>query len=965
MKGIGIPAVLIVAALILAVLFFLFEAHTLLHKTYTGTITAKDIEIITIKNVFYLTEISLRGALKAIASEAVFHPFDTGLSSSGDVKADIVNWVEETETTRGKFRGQPAWTTGRLNYPNYTKEQFKDYIDWSIPNFLTDNLATDPINSEAEFTIGITKGHIDYDFSDVGFNKTIKIAIIKTSPDILNSINDLSADRDLIILDGNLLYDETQKVRFACNNDYYNCEIVSDNDISNKIKRMQAAGTNIFAGIVAEEEVLNYDGTDYLITYNTTPIINEEGMISIRKSLNEILVEPSNPEVMNIAKQRASKTSKIYEIKNKNNRIFKAFPIINSDAGCSEETEIAAYMKQTNTDADILKRLIESEMSQTASRKLINSTLASISFNVNATVGMTAGESEIKPRLWKYYFDFPVSLNSTYNIYNVSKKITKGFEPGEISGFSDSELDFIALMNKTVGNEHDTGKEDAIKNKIKEMLSDYEDEIKKSKNLDVKFYYDPYYDTILYNLTLDATYQSDEPGKADYKAYLINYTFLVNVTNASAEKFCCNWHPETNISGVEAITLRFILNDTFLALDCDDNHKTVVWKEHRDDGNHLVCVNDENKCHHDEGDDILWVNSSEFSAGLYDLDAEGNYESYWNSSEDQWYRCGYTFGDDIGYKWPWVLSFDGLYDTANCGGTSDSGEILCDHINKNWLKCLKDKQDFRIFRNAYCCIDSAYPSYDTGEICKWDEQKDDEYCCVCFDHSWVGSSRHDPNGYCIGDGVCEHDVGESVYDSPNDCCDYGSFACTAKYDKKCYKECAGINGCPEETESIHIIDGNLRCSADNKHVLKCWEEDGVRASQDCGESGHPDPYSYDECKTGCEKWHVTRSCSNAECIVTYTNSKECNPYTCSAGSCTATCSKACGAECETAGDCTNPPHGSCDEMSCNANCECVYELKCDGTTCGVGSGDYCQYCNHCGDGSCNCGETAESCSDDC
>jgi len=951
MKGIGIPAVLIVAALILAVLFFLFEVHTLLHKTYTGTITAKDIEIMTIKNVFYLTEISLRGALKAIASEAVFHPFDTGLSSSGDVKADIVNWVEETETTRGKFRGQPAWTTGRLNYPNYTKEQFKNYIDRSIPNFLTDNLATDPINSEAEFTIGITKGHIDYDFSDIGFNKTIKIAIIKTSPDILNSINDLSADRDLIILDGNLLYDETQKVRFACNNDYYNCEIVSDNDISNKIKQMQAAGTNIFAGIVAEEEVLNYDGTDYLITYNTTPIINEEGMISIRKSLNEILVEPSNPEVMNIAKQRASKTSKIYEIKNKNNRIFKAFPIINSDAGYSEETEIAAYMKQTNTDVDILKRLIESEMSQTASRKLINSTLASISFNINATVGMTAGESEIKPRLWKYYFDFPVSLNSTYNLYNVSKKITKGFEPGEISDFSDSELDFIALMNKTVGNEYDTGKEDTIKNKIKEMLSDYEDGIKKSKDLDVKFCYDlPYYD-----LTLDATYQSDEPGKADYKAYLINYTFLVNVTNASAEKFCCNWHPETNISGVEAITLRFILNDTFLALDCDDDHKTVVWKEHRDDGNHLVCVKDENDCHHDEGDDILWVNSSEFSAGLYDLDAEGNYESYWNSSEDQWYRCGYTFGDDIGYKWPWILSFDGLYDTANCGGTSDSGEILCDHINKNWLKCLKDKQDFRIFRNAYCCIDSAYPSYDTGEICRWDEQKDDEYCCVCFGNRWVGSSRYDPNGYCIGDGVCEHDVGESVYDSPTDCCEMD---CTAVYDNKCYDECSVKCGHPEE----NIFEGATQICSDGKHVLRCWNTStqAERVSQYCGDD------FYQCCDSNCGKKLVTRGCSAGKCYVDYSGScVDCGYYTCSAGSCTATCSKACGAECETTDDCTNPPHDSCDERSCNANCECVYELKCDGTTCGVGSGDYCQYCNHCGDGSCNCGETAESCSDDC
>lgn len=54
----------------------------------------------------------------------------------------------------------------------------------------------------------------------------------------------------------------------------------------------------------------------------------------------------------------------------------------------------------------------------------------------------------------------------------------------------------------------------------------------------------------------------------------------------------------------------------------------------------------------------------------------------------------------------------------------------------------------------------------------------------------------------------------------------------------------------------------------------------------------------------------------------------------------------------------------CTVDSCE-NGKCLNELYCDGSTCLVGSEDYCKSCDHCGDGICNCDETTCSCPQDC
>ncbi len=58
-----------------------------------------------------------------------------------------------------------------------------------------------------------------------------------------------------------------------------------------------------------------------------------------------------------------------------------------------------------------------------------------------------------------------------------------------------------------------------------------------------------------------------------------------------------------------------------------------------------------------------------------------------------------------------------------------------------------------------------------------------------------------------------------------------------------------------------------------------------------------------------------------------------------------------------------------DENECTldscVNSKCINKLYCDGSTCLIGSKDYCASCEHCGDGICNCEENICNCPQDC
>jgi hypothetical protein len=55
---------------------------------------------------------------------------------------------------------------------------------------------------------------------------------------------------------------------------------------------------------------------------------------------------------------------------------------------------------------------------------------------------------------------------------------------------------------------------------------------------------------------------------------------------------------------------------------------------------------------------------------------------------------------------------------------------------------------------------------------------------------------------------------------------------------------------------------------------------------------------------------------------------------------------------------------SCTLDGCTTD-KCTNTIKCDGTTCAKDSKDYCDNCEHCGDGICGCGETPCACPADC
>lgn len=57
-------------------------------------------------------------------------------------------------------------------------------------------------------------------------------------------------------------------------------------------------------------------------------------------------------------------------------------------------------------------------------------------------------------------------------------------------------------------------------------------------------------------------------------------------------------------------------------------------------------------------------------------------------------------------------------------------------------------------------------------------------------------------------------------------------------------------------------------------------------------------------------------------------------------------------------------NNQCTADGC-ANSQCVNQARCDGSTCAVGSADYCSTCKHVGDGVCNCDETPCSAPSDC
>lgn len=147
-------------------------------------------------------------------------------------------------------------------------------------------------------------------------------------------------------------------------------------------------------------------------------------------------------------------------------------------------------------------------------------------------------------------------------------------------------------------------------------------------------------------------------------------------------------------------------------------------------------------------------------------------------------------------------------------------------------------------------------------------------------------------GSCGSDNNCSY----SDWNSGN--CTQSLQYCGAECDSDHYCS-SGFNAC-EGDKVVHVTpycdSTSCKCVNSTTTIENCNDYDVFRC-----------------CNNNCGVEGIDYSCSNGVCVSTITNCTNCGSYTCSEGSCTSTCSKACGAVCESIVD--------CDRSDC-VNCIC-------------------------------------------
>jgi hypothetical protein len=237
--------------------------------------------------------------------------------------------------------------------------------------------------------------------------------------------------------------------------------------------------------------------------------------------------------------------------------------------------------------------------------------------------------------------------------------------------------------------------------------------------------------------------------------------------------------------------------------------------------------------------------------------------------------------------------------------------------------------------------------------------------CLEWSHS-ISCAGSTSCGY----GTCDND------EKPDWYCSNGNCVYTCNYNSDCVKSCECTSGvccdgcnyrpstwiCDTETETQYGCPWGTTCGADVAEKSKTRYRYCSGTSSQC--SGNWDDW------LPLTAWKTSDYCSSSEiCVV---GASQCQASsTCSSSN--VKYIKGCYdndvywfdtdnvryskvQECDDDNPCTLD---SCEEGVC------VNELKQDGTTCEIGSPEYCENCEHCGDGLCNCGEDNTNCPDDC
>lgn len=201
-----------------------------------------------------------------------------------------------------------------------------------------------------------------------------------------------------------------------------------------------------------------------------------------------------------------------------------------------------------------------------------------------------------------------------------------------------------------------------------------------------------------------------------------------------------------------------------------------------------------------------------------------------------------------------------------------------------------------------CYNDSLVDVFDlSGRYCNYREDCSNGDCLA---YEWWtscnGSGSCRP-GYDQADAHIEEVIASNGYVLRSNCSE--TSASPSYYCETPEGECITVSTCNGSMLYKGCYNGS--CSSSSTYGYNDTSDDSECDDVVCSTANY--------CRNSCA-WYTGRRCSDGSCDQGY-GGGSCNPYTCSAGSCTAICSESCGATCDSDADC---PAGS----TCQPDCTC-------------------------------------------
>jgi len=361
-----------------------------------------------------------------------------------------------------------------------------------------------------------------------------------------------------------------------------------------------------------------------------------------------------------------------------------------------------------------------------------------------------------------------------------------------------------------------------------------------------------------------------------------------------------------------------------------------------------------------------------YNNDVYWYDSQGNrQEIYQDCGDDYWlssYQCSGSAWLQRSKSINWCSNgsctqstrFDNYQNCSAAGQTCQNNQCGSYNYN-NYLSCYNnDVYWFDSYGNRQGLYQDCGDSYCEGTGYNYCSGNSVYQQRTCYNRGCAGSACYSTTSYsdtrliqtCGSGQTCQNGYCTNTCEcTSGSCCD----GCHYK---------SSSNTCNSETQTEYGCPWGSACGSDVGIRTKIRYQFCPGYSASCtGSWGN---------WSGLSDWRVVDYCSNEETCV-YGN-PACQPKTeCVTSGYISHYTKKCydndlywydslNVRQEKYRDCQDT--NDCTIDSCSG-AKCVNELKCDGTTCVVGSANYCSSCEYCGDKVCNCGETMASCSQDC